>query len=344
MGKDFFLHKTIGWLVILSANTDNIQRCAKLLDASEVIAVPSETVYGLAGNALDESAVRRIFTVKGRPFIDPLICHFASIEAVRKQVIVSTQMESLAEVFWPGALTIVTEKRGSIPDIVTAGLPSVAVRIPENLVFRSLLNCLDFPLAAPSANPFGYISPSRAEQVEQTLGSKIPAILDNGPCIIGIESTIIDLREPTQPAILRYGPIQPEELEQVLKMKIRDEVKVPQGDSREDQEEQLAPGRMSRHYSPNTQVKLIHNASWPEVHLENDSAFILNKRPVVRSADPHLYWLSEDGDLATIARKLFEMLQKLDHLGYRILFVEKCPSEGLGRAINDRLERAATRS
>ncbi|MGC6455416.1 MAG: L-threonylcarbamoyladenylate synthase [Coraliomargaritaceae bacterium] len=328
----------------LPANKDNIEQCAILLKAGKIIAVPSETVYGLAGNALSESAVRQIFTVKGRPLLDPLICHFPSLEAVSKEVVVSPQMESLAEAFWPGALTIVTQKRKNIPDIVTAGLPSAAVRVPGNPVFRSLLLSLDFPLAAPSANPFGYVSPSRAEQVEQTLGTKIPVILDAGPCQIGIESTILDLRIPTQPAILRYGPIQPEELEQILKIKIRNEVKPPQNNQNEDRKDQLAPGRLSRHYSPNTRVRLIDNGSQLPVSLGQNSAFLLNKRPSVATIEPNLYWLSENGNPESIAYNLFEMLQKLDHLGYQTIIIEKCISKGLGRAINDRLERAAAKS
>ncbi len=325
----------------LPANSNNLKQCQQLLEAGEIVAVPSETVYGLAGNALDEAAVRRIFSVKGRPLIDPLICHFASMEAIRKVVSVPTEMELLAEAFWPGALTIVTHKQNKIPDIVTAGLPSAAVRMPSQPTFRSLLQSLDFPLAAPSANPFGYVSPTSANHVEQTLGNKVPAILDDGHCQIGIESTILDLREPSQPVILRYGPIQPEEIQSILKTTIKDAVHTPSVRAQNPHYNQVAPGRLSQHYSPNTEVELIQNGSTSNLPVHTDIAIVINKRLNSSATVPNLYWLSEDGNLPTIAHNLFETLQKLDQLGYAKMIVEKCPDQGLGRAINDRLERAA---
>lgn len=326
----------------LAANTDNLKQCAEMLQAGEIIAVPSETVYGLAGNALNEAAVRRIFSVKGRPFIDPLICHFDSMETVRREVFVSAEMELLAKAFWPGPLTIVAHKRKGIPDIVTAGLPSVAVRIPSQPIFRSLLQILNFPLAAPSANPFGYVSPTSAEHVEHTLGNKIPAILDDGPSQIGIESTILDLRKPSQPIILRYGPVQSEEIEYILKTNVKDAVNSPSTGAHDERKNQVAPGRLSRHYSPNTHVELVCYGNESDAE-EPSTATLLNKRPNATVVTPNLYWLSEDGDLTAIAHNLFEMLQKLDHLGYQKIRVEKCPNQGLGKAINDRLVRAASK-
>ncbi len=329
----------------LEPNPENIRHCAGLLQAGEVVAVPTETVYGLAGNALDESAVRRIFEIKGRPLIDPLICHFASLEEVGRQVFLSAEIEALAEAFWPGALTIVAKKQAHIPDVVTAGLPSAAVRMPEHPVFRSLLEATGFPLAAPSANPFGYVSPANAEQVEQTLGEKIPAILDAGPCPIGIESTIIDMRDSSRPAILRHGPIQPEDLQQVLGARIEDRVESPRQVSVDAQEKQLAPGRLKQHYSPHAEVRLLeHGITGERLSPESQIAFLLNKRPHFTPCPDNTYWLSEDGNLSTIARNLFRVLQKLDHLGYHKIQVELCAQEGIGRAVNDRLARAAAKS
>jgi L-threonylcarbamoyladenylate synthase len=331
--------------VRLPANRDNIQHCAILLKAGEIVAIPSETVYGLAANATDESAVRRIFRVKGRPLIDPLICHFSSLEAVSAYALVSSQMEILAEAFWPGALTIVTQKRDRIPDIVTAGLPSVAVRIPSQPTFRSLLSAVDFPLAAPSANPFSYISPSSASQVEQTLGQKIPAILDDGPSAIGIESTILDLRNPNCPAVLRHGPVLPEELEQVLKLQVENKVPIVSANKKGDPDTQLAPGGMNRHYSPNTELVLLQHGSSEKISYHPEAAYLLIQRPAVNEPNrDNLFWLSEDGALPIVARNLFSMLQKLDHLGYKKIVIERCPEKGVGTAINDRLERAAAKA
>lgn len=305
--------------------------------------MPSETVYGLAANALDASIARRIFEIKGRPLIDPLICHFYSLDAIGQHVHLNDSINKLASVFWPGALTIVAKKKESIPDIVTAGLPSVAIRMPGNEAFRNLLKSVDFPLAAPSANPFGYVSPSRAEQVEQTLGEQIPAILDAGPCEIGIESTIIDLRDEQSPSILRHGPILQEQLSLALGRVVHDRTKEIKQDKKDENEQQLAPGRLHCHYSPNASVYLLENGVINRSVTDKKSALLLNKKPSTPGSEDGTYWLSEDGDLPTIARNLFDMLQKLDRLGYRSIYVERCSNDGIGRAINDRIGRAAAK-
>lgn len=329
----------------LDPSQENIGHCSELLRAGEVVAVPTETVYGLAGNALNESAARRIFNIKGRPLIDPLICHFASIEEVSRHIFLSKEIKALAKAFWPGALTIVAKKRACIPDIVTAGLSSAAVRIPEHPVFRILLEAVGFPLAAPSANPFGYVSPTSAEQVEQTLGKKIPAILDAGTCAIGIESTIIDMRNPSKPSVLRLGPIQLEDLQQVLGTKIEDRTEAPKHPSSDSEEELLAPGRLSKHYSPHTKVDLLeHGIKYSNLSLNEDTALLLNQKPTAaKDISNRTYWLSEDGKLETIAHNLFSTIQKLDCRGYHSLLIERCIDEGIGRAINDRLQRASAR-
>jgi L-threonylcarbamoyladenylate synthase len=201
---------------ILDPNTHNLSRCCALLRSGEVVGVPTETVYGLAGNALSADSARRIFSVKGRPLIDPLIVHFPSSEAALQHIEAPDGFAELTQRFWPGPLTLVVNKQDSIPDIVTAGLNSVAIRVPRHPVFRSLLEQVDFPLAAPSANPFGYVSPTQAGHVQTTLGDRIPAVLDGGESQHGLESTILDLRNPEKPKILRYGPVLKSEIEAVL--------------------------------------------------------------------------------------------------------------------------------
>mgnify|MGYP001216861926 FL=1 len=172
---------------ILQASAENIDLCVDLLRDEAVVGVPTETVYGLAGNALKEVSLRKIFEVKGRPMLDPLIVHFSSIKQAEIHAEFNEHARALAAQFWPGALTLVLPKKDTISDLVTAGLTSVAVRVPEHLIFRSLLEKLDFPLAAPSANPFGYVSPTLAEHVAATLGDRILAVIDGGACRHGVE-------------------------------------------------------------------------------------------------------------------------------------------------------------
>jgi L-threonylcarbamoyladenylate synthase len=320
---------------ILAPTKQNRDRCADYLRKGEVIGLPTETVYGLAGNALCETTVRKIFEIKGRPYIDPLIVHFKSIESAAEHVHLSDFALKLAGRFWPGALTLVVPKRSRIPDIVTAGLPSVAVRIPGHPVFRSLLDALDFPLAAPSANPFGYVSPTCAEHVQTHLGRRIFAVLDGGACLHGVESTILDLRDPRAPVILRPGPISAEALSitdsPARKTKTEANTKA-----------QSAPGMLTQHYSPHTPVQLFAHAHLPEAS-DSSTAVVFNKKPQIPLLAENHFWLSEDGSLAEIAHNLFRLIQKLDSADYALLKVECAPNEGIGIAVNDRLSRAAAK-
>jgi L-threonylcarbamoyladenylate synthase len=297
------------------------------------VAVPTETVYGLAGNALSEKAVRKIFNVKGRPLIDPLITHFKSASAAFAHVHGSDAAEALAAEFWPGPLTMVLAKTPIIPDLVTSGLRSAAVRVPSQPLMLALLKILDFPLAAPSANPFGYVSPTRPEHVAQTLGSKIAAILDGGPCLHGIESTVLDMRNPRAPRILRPGPICPAAIEAILGRK----VDTPQDSQPEGA--QISPGQLTKHYSPKTKIKIVANG---QLHfsLQKGEAIIANRKPAITTQD-HVYWLSEDGELEELARNFFDLIQKLDRMHYTCLTIEAAPDVGIGIAYNDRLRRAA---
>lgn len=323
----------------LSPTAENLDLCADLLRDEAVIGVPTETVYGLAGNALCETSVRKIFEVKGRPLIDPLIVHFSSIEDAEAHVAFNDRARELAAQFWPGPLTLVLPKKATISDLVTAGLPSLAIRVPGHPVFRSLLKRLNFPLAAPSANPFGYVSPTLAEHVVSTLGNRILAVLDGGACDHGVESTIVDLRDPDAPMILRPGPISVEALG-IQNMDTQTAIL--------DAVAQVAPGMLTQHYSPNTPITLFAHGGQPD-GVQGSEAVLYNTKPASNglAADAsnaaNTYWLSESGDLAEIAHNLFMLIQKLDSAGFAKLHVERAEDAGIAVAVNDRLNRAAAK-
>ncbi len=296
-----------------------------------MVGVPTETVYGLAGNALNEPSVRKIFEVKGRPLIDPLIVHFASLQAAEAHVEFNDRARELAARFWPGALTMVRPTKATISDLVTAGLPSVAIRVPGHPVFHQLLEGLDFPLAAPSANPFGYVSPTLAEHVRRTLGDRIAAVLDGGACQHGVESTIVDLRDPESPRILRPGPISAESLG----------ITMESAKSNSDRGAQAAPGMLTQHYSPNTQITLFDQGGQPNTVNEKD-AVIYTSKPEA-SAPDNTFWLSESGELQEIAHNLFNLIQKLDQQTFTRIHIELAEDTEIGVAINDRLRRAAAK-
>jgi L-threonylcarbamoyladenylate synthase len=237
---------------ILRGTPRNLQRLARALIAGEVVAVPTETVYGLAGDALNPQAVKKIFRAKGRPTNDPLIVHLHSLAQLDALAEKNAAVEELARAFWPGPLTLVLPKKPAVPDLVTSGRPSVAVRMPRHPLFRALLRACGLPLAAPSANPFGYISPTTAAHVRDGLGKKIRYILDGGDCDIGLESTILDLRDPLHPAILRPGAIERRAIERVLRVS----VKAAHGETTRAHASAIAPGLLARHYSPRTPIRL----------------------------------------------------------------------------------------
>ncbi|MEN9662186.1 MAG: hypothetical protein RL324_1135 [Verrucomicrobiota bacterium] len=324
---------------IVRGTARNLAALAAALRRGEIVGVPTETVYGLAANALDAAACRRIFRAKGRPATDPLIVHLASAGELAGVAVPNSAAYRLAAAFWPGPLTIVLPKRSVIPDAVSAGLPSVAVRVPSHPLFRRLLKLADIPLAAPSANLFGYVSPTTAEHVRAGLGKKVRLILDGGPCGIGLESTIIDLRQPKKPRLLRPGAITRAQLEQVLGRPVQDAPKKPRSKSKA----QVAPGLLTRHYSPRTPV-VLHARLTPEmVHAyRSDEAWLFLTKPKGLRAK-NVHELAPRGDLRAAARKLFDALRTLDTAGYRRIHAELAPGTGLADAINDRLRRAAAR-
>jgi L-threonylcarbamoyladenylate synthase len=315
----------------------NLARLARALRAGELVAAPTETVYGLAANALDARACRKIFRAKNRPANDPLIVHVHSLAQLTLVARPNDAARSLARAFWPGPLTIVLPKTTIVPAIVSAGLDSVAVRMPRHPLFRQLLKLSGVPLAAPSANPFGYVSPTTADHVQAGLARKIRYILDGGPSRIGVESTIVDLRDPAAPRLLRPGAITRADLERVLKRPVLAAPRRATGQA------QVAPGLLSRHYSPRTPA-ILHDRMDPTAVLRGpaNEAWIFVAQPKGLSGK-NIFWLDARGDLRGAARRLFAVLRRVDESGFKRIHLERVPGEGLADAINDRLERAAAR-
>ncbi len=306
----------------------------ELLEAADFIlrggigAVPTETVYGLAANALNPSAVRRIFEAKGRPFIDPLIVHVSDMEMARAAAHFTPEALKLAEHFWPGPFTLVLKRKDAIPDIVSAGLDTVALRMPSHPMTRALINACSVPIAAPSANPFGYISPTLAEHVREQLGNKIDFILDGGPCKCGVESTILMATcEPMK--LLRAGPIAPAEIERVLGRPIDKNPK-------KNEAHPEAPGMLKSHYSPRSKLSLFDLPE--EIPEAFKGEIIFLKRP--EHPRKNEYWLSESGDEAEMAHNLFALLRSLDKFAKNGIYCQRPRADGIGLAVLDRLTRA----
>ena len=321
----------------------DIAHAAELLRAGDVVGMPTETVYGLAAVAFDERAVVKVFEVKGRPSFDPLIVHLGSAAELGR-VADLTGLDArerervllLAAGFWPGPLTLVLPKVAAVPDLVTSGLDTVAVRVPAHPMAQALIQAAGAPLAAPSANPFGYVSPTRPEHVAQQLGHGVPYVLDGGPCDVGVESTILAApRADTASAwtVLRDGGLSREALEQTLGVTLADATRaVGRAES------PAAPGQLESHYAPRTPLRfgalpeLVRDAGSARVHV-----IAFREAPPGLSADV----LSPSGDLAEAARRLFALMRRADTLGAELILAERVPDHGLGRAINDRLQRAS---
>lgn len=301
---------------------------AGLLRAGEVVAIPTETVYGLAANAFDEAAVLKVFAAKRRPSFDPLIVHIA--ERARVHEVASTlppgSME-LMDAFWPGPLTLVLPKRPEVPDLVTSGLDTVGVRMPAHPMALELLRITGFPLAAPSANPFGYVSPTTAQHVADQLGDRIPYILDGGPCTVGVESTIVGW-EQDRWVLYRPGGIPVEDIERVVgRVHAASKPVLP-----------VAPGMLESHYAPR---KPVHVGDIDALlrRFAGKRIGIISYRDAYSGHRSEV--LSEQGDLPEAARNLFAALRELDGSDCEVILAERFPEEGLGRAINDRLRRAS---
>ena len=303
----------------LAADEAGIARAAELLRAGKLVAVPTETVYGLAARADSEASVAAIFRAKGRPDFNPLIVHVASLDMARSLASLDERAEMLAARYWPGPLTLVLPARpGKVVPAVTAGLPTIALRMPDHWATRRLLAAVDLPLAAPSANRSGGISPTTPEHVADSLDGKVAAILDGGPCPRGLESTIVALREDGSWQLLRPGPVAVEELERLLG---------PPATLSDAGIE--APGQLARHYSPGKPVRL--EAIEPEA-----DEFMIGFGSIPGDCS-----LSEAGDLALTAARLYACLHAGAASAKPRIAVAPVPEEGIGTAINDRLRRAA---
>lgn len=309
----------------------DINRAKQLLDRGELVAIPTETVYGLAANALDATAAARIFAAKNRPSFDPLIVHVATAMRVHELVTdFPDQAQALAASFWPGPLTLVLPKKNPIPDLVTAGLPTVGVRCPSHELTLELLHLLDYPLAAPSANPFGYVSPTRPEHVQEQLGSQVAYILDGGPCRVGVESTIVGFDDG--PVIYRLGGVAVEEIENVV-----GRVRVMTHSS----SNPVAPGQLASHYAPARQIVLGNIAELLTQHPNEKVALLRYHKRLPDTPVPQIV-LSPSGSLEEAAQNLFAALRQFDKMDVTLVLAELVPDTGIGRAINDRLRRAAT--
>ena len=286
-------------------------------------------MYGLAANALDTAAAARIFEVKGRPQFDPLIVHVPDLARAGAYVeAIPDKAAALAQAFWPGPLTLLLKKKSIVPDLVTAGLDTVGIRCPDHALTRALLQELPFPLAAPSANPFGYVSPTTPEHVQDQLGSRIPYILDGGVCRVGIESTIVGV-EGDRAVVYRMGGLSIEAIEQIIG---------PVEVQTHSTSNPKAPGQLKSHYAPRKRVMLGDIDALLKTH-GGPATGVLSFQQDHGAA--HQFILSPSGSLTEAAQRLFMALRELDKMPVDLILAEYVPNTGLGRAINDRLKRAA---
>ncbi len=312
--------------------SQDIDKAISLLNQDELIAIPTETVYGLAGNIYSEKAIRAIYTLKQRPLFNPLIVHVHSVDQLENLTIeFPEKAKKLANQFWPGPLTLILKKHPNVPDLITAGNDTVAVRIPNHALTLALLSKLDYPLAAPSANPFGSISPTNALHVADYFVGQLPMVLEGGQCQNGIESTIVGF-ENGEPVLYRLGAISQENIEHVVG-------KLPLKNKKENAPE--APGMLSRHYAPSTPTFQYSNLEESiDQHLGKKIGVLSFQQAYTHPAIAHLELLSPSGSLVESAAKLYAALHRLDKLQLDVLLVEKFPDTTLGKSINDRLERA----
>jgi L-threonylcarbamoyladenylate synthase len=314
---------------VLPAAT-GVAEAAAVLRAGGLVAFPTETVYGLGANALDARAAARVFEAKARPAFDPLITHLADAAALGDLVgPVPPAVAALAGRFWPGPLTLLVARPAAIPPIVTSGLDTMAVRVPDHPVARAVIAGAGVPVAAPSANRFGQLSPTRAGHVVAGLGAAVDLVLDGGPTRCGIESTIVDARSG-RPVVLRLGALPLEALVEVV-----GPVEVRSGASGRP----TAPGTLAAHYAPRTPLRVVRRSDPAPAGAGRRGYLALRDRPDDGYAAVEV--LAPDGDLTTAAARLFDALHRLDAAGVTEILAEEVPEVGLGRAVNDRLRRAA---
>jgi L-threonylcarbamoyladenylate synthase len=309
-----------------------IREAAEIIKRGGIVAFPTETVYGLGADAFSPLAVARIFEVKKRPYFDPLIVHVANPADVERLVIeIPSSAKKLMDRFWPGPLSVVFSKREEVPDIVTAGLPTVALRMPKHTMALSLIELAGCPIAAPSANPFGYLSPTTAEAVREQLGDQIDFILDGGPCEVGVESTIVSFLEK-RPMLLRPGGVPLEEIQSIIG---RVEI------SRIEEGRPSAPGMLSKHYAPRTPIVLDWSKKDLDSYMGKKIGLLAFQETEISPRFQTIEVLSKKGDIREAAANLFSAIRRLDTLHLDLILAEAVPEVGLGRAIMDRLRRAS---
>ena len=312
------------YLNIYKPNLSNLKKTKKNLDNNNVIGMPTETVYGLAGNAYSDKSIKKIFKLKKRPSFNPLIIHFKNLKDLKNDAIINDNFIKLYNVFCPGPITFVLKKKkqSKISKKATAGKETVAVRIPKHKIARNLLKILKFPLAAPSANISSKLSPTSAEDVREEFGNKIKYILDGGPCKIGLESTIIDLTG--KPSVLRPGSITLKKIQKVLKKKVKIKKKF---------KKITAPGQLKLHYSPGIPVKMNRKSA-----IKQQALIGFGKK--FKSKKNH-FNLSKSGDLKEAANNLYKTMRKIKKKKFKSIAVVKIPNTEIGYAINDRLMKAS---
>ncbi len=310
----------------------DVRRAQACLEAGELVGIPTETVYGLAANALDVKAIDDIFRAKGRPRNNPLILHVASLEAAKPYLASVPQVAArLAETFWPGPLTMLLPRSAKVPDIVTNGNARVALRIPRHPLTLELLEALGTPLVAPSANPSGYVSPTSAQHVADQLGDKLGYILDGGPCEVGIESTIVGF-EDNRIVIHRPGRITAKEL-MAFGPVVRAQLSA----------EPQAPGQLPSHYAPQTRLLLGDPSELIRGHNPKEVGVLSFAQTLAEVPENQQVRLSQTGNLEEVARHLYAGLRYLDTLKLSVLLCEEPQGEGLAEALRDRLQRASAR-
>lgn len=319
-----------------------LDEAASVLRDGGVIGLPTETVYGLAANAADAAAVASIYRIKGRPADHPLIVHVADIEAARRWAQWTPQAQRLAEAFWPGPLTLVLPRHPDAPAFACAGQDTIALRSPAHPVFAALMQRLQSMgidgLAAPSANRFGRISPSRAAHVRSDLGDAVPLVLDGGPAQVGLESTIVDLSRG-QPVLLRPGHVDVQALSDCLgePVRVADSIATAEADA------PRVPGSLASHYAPTVPLELVAPEDLParlaEARQAGEAVALWSEQPP--EAQPGLFWRRRPGDAATAAQHLYDVLHQLDALPVARILVEAVPAGAEWRALADRLQRAA---
>jgi L-threonylcarbamoyladenylate synthase len=315
---------------IVAADAAGIDRAARALRRGELVAMPTETVYGLAGDATSPAAVARIFAAKERPHFNPLIAHVRDIEMASREGVLDERALSIVRAYWPGPLTLVVPvQRGvTVCELARAGLDSIALRVPAHPAARALIDTIDRPLVAPSANRSGHLSPTSAQDVVSELGAGVAVIVDGGRCEIGVESTIVAMMPDTPPTLLRPGAIPRRRLEKLLGQPLS----APDSRLQREGERIVAPGQLTSHYAPRALVRLNATQIRP-------GEVMLGFGP---DAPAEAMNLSRSGDTTEAAANLYAMLRSLDATGAAVIAVMPLPAEDLGEAINDRLRRAAS--